>query len=70
VLQEHYPCLMDVLRRRLTSWSEFERLLALPPERLTDLHRAARFLYVQRLSFVGFPAARSALIAGRPAGST
>jgi DNA adenine methylase len=51
VLQEHYPYLMDVLRWRLTSRSEFERLLALPPDRLTDLHRAARFLYVQRLSF-------------------
>jgi len=53
VLQEHYPYLMDVLRWRLTSRSEFERLLALPPERLTDLHRAARFLYVQRLAFGG-----------------
>ena len=31
----------------------FERLRALPPERLTDLQRAARFLYLQRLAFGG-----------------
>jgi DNA adenine methylase len=53
VLQEHYPYLMDVLRWRLTSRAEFQRLLALPPERLTDLQRAARFLYLQRLAFGG-----------------
>ncbi|MFD1952115.1 DNA adenine methylase [Sphingomonas arantia] len=53
VLQEHYPFLMDILRWRLTSRVEFERLLALPADRLTDLHRAARFLYLQRLAFGG-----------------
>jgi len=53
VLQEHYPYFVDMLRWRLTSRAEFERLLALPAERLTDLQRAARFLYVQRLAFGG-----------------
>jgi DNA adenine methylase len=53
VLQEHYPYLIDTLRWRITSRAEFQRLLALPAERLTDLHRAARFLYLQRLSFGG-----------------
>jgi hypothetical protein len=33
--------------------AEFERLCALPPDRLTDLQRAARFLYLQRLAFGG-----------------
>jgi DNA adenine methylase len=53
VLQEHYPFLMDILRWRLTSRAEFERLRALPADRLTDLNRAGRFLYLQRLAFGG-----------------
>ena len=53
VLQEHYPYFIDMLRWRVASRSEFERLRALPPERLTDLQRAARFLYLQRLAFGG-----------------
>jgi len=53
VLQEHYPYLLDMLRFRVASRAEFERLRALPAERLTDLQRAARFLYLQRLAFGG-----------------
>lgn len=53
VLQEHYPYFMDMLRWRITSRAEFQRLLGLPGDRLTDLQRAARFLYLQRLSFGG-----------------
>lgn len=53
VLQEHYPYLIDMLRWRVAGRAEFERLAALPPERLTDLQRAARFLYLQRLAFGG-----------------
>lgn len=53
VLQEHYPYFLDMLRWRVTSRAEFERLQALPADRLTDLQRAARFLYVQRLAFGG-----------------
>jgi DNA adenine methylase len=53
VLQEHYPYLLDMLRFRVASRAEFDRLKALPPERLTDLQRAARFIYVQRLAFGG-----------------
>ena len=53
VLQEHYPYFVDQLRWRITSRAEFARLLALPAERLTDLQRAARFLYLQRCSFGG-----------------
>ena len=53
VLQEHYPYFIDHLRWRVTSRAEFQRLLALPADRLTDLQRAARFLYLQRLAFGG-----------------
>lgn len=53
VLQEHYPYLIDMLRFRVASRAEFERLNALPAARLTDLQRAARFLYLQRLAFGG-----------------
>jgi len=53
VLQEHYPYFIDMLRWRLASRNEFERLRDLPAGRLTDLQRAARFLYLQRLTFGG-----------------
>jgi len=53
VLQEHYPYLIDMLRWRVASRAEFNRLLALPADRLTDLQRAVRFLYLQRLAFGG-----------------
>lgn len=53
VLQRHYVALMDMLRWQLTSRAEFERLLAANAETLTDLERAARFLYLQRTAFGG-----------------
>lgn len=53
VLQRHYVPLMDCLRWQLTSRAEFERLVAAVPDTLTDLERAARFLYLQRLAFGG-----------------
>lgn len=53
ILQEHYPYFIDMLKWRLTSRAEFDRLRALPADRLTDLQRAARFLYLQRLAFGG-----------------
>ncbi len=59
VLQRHYPPLMDLLRFRFTCRAEFERLNATDPTTLTDLERAARFLYLQRLTFGGKVAGRS-----------
>lgn len=53
VLQEQYPYFIDMLRWRISSRAEFERLRGLDPTRLTDLQRAARFLYLQRLAFGG-----------------
>ena len=59
VLQRHYEALMDMLRWQLTSREAFDRLNGEDPERLTDLERAARFLYVQRLAFGGKVTGRS-----------
>ena len=53
VLQEHYPYFIDMLRWRIASRNEFERLKGIDADRLTDLQRAARFLYLQRLAFGG-----------------
>lgn len=53
ILQEHYAYFIDTLKFRVASRAEFERLKALPPERLTDLQRAARFIYLQKLAFGG-----------------
>lgn len=53
VLQEHYPYFIDMLRWRVASRAEFQRLVGMDPDSLTDLQRAARFLYLQRLAFGG-----------------
>ncbi|MBI5520597.1 MAG: DNA adenine methylase [Desulfovibrio sp.] len=50
---------MDALRFQITSRASFERLCQTEPDTLTDLERAARFLYVQRLAFGGKVAGRS-----------
>ncbi|SEP28808.1 DNA adenine methylase, partial [Salinihabitans flavidus] len=53
ILQRHYPQLLDVMKFQITARSEFERLRRVDPSTLTDLERAARFLYLQRLAFGG-----------------
>ncbi len=68
VLQEHYPYFIDMLRWRVSSRVEFNRLLGMDPDRLTDLQRAARFLYLQRLAFGGKVSGRNfGVDAGAPA---
>lgn len=59
VLQRHYVPFMDMLKWQITSRAEFERLVATDPATLTDLERAARFLYLQRLAFGGKVEGRS-----------
>lgn len=59
ILQRHYPQFMDALRFQITSRAAFERLCKTDPDTLTDLERAARFLYVQRLSYGGKVAGRT-----------
>lgn len=53
ILQRHYPQFMDTLKFQVSSRREFERLRATDPSTLTDLERAARFLYLQRQAFGG-----------------
>ncbi len=59
VLQRHYVAFRDMLRFQLTTRAEFERLSRVDPSTLTDLERAARFLYLQRLAFGGKVAGRN-----------
>jgi DNA adenine methylase len=59
ILQRHYPQFMETLKFQIASRREFERLLACNPDTLTDLERAGRFLYLQRLAFGGKVAGRS-----------
>ena len=53
ILQRHYPQFLEVLRFQLTTRAEFLRLVDTDPNTLTDLERAARFLYLQRTAFGG-----------------
>lgn len=59
ILQRHYPQFMETLKFQVTSRREFERLSACDPSTLTDLERAARFIYLQRLAFGGKVAGRN-----------
>lgn len=59
ILQRHYLPFVEMMRWYLTSRAEFERLAATPADTLTDLERAARFLYLQRTTFGGGVRSRS-----------
>lgn len=53
ILQRHYAAFLEMLKFQLTSRAEFERLQATDQDTLTDLERAARFLYLQRSCYGG-----------------
>jgi len=53
ILQRHHQQLLDVMRFQIASRRDFERLRHTDPSGLTELERAARFLYLQRLAFGG-----------------
>ncbi|MDO8606157.1 MAG: DNA adenine methylase [Phaeospirillum sp.] len=53
ILQRHYVAFMEMIRFQLTTRAEFERLISTDSTTLTDLERAARFLYLQRTAFGG-----------------
>lgn len=53
ILQRHYQQLLDVLRFQIYSRADFDRLRRTDPDQLTDLERAARFLYLQKAGFGG-----------------
>lgn len=56
-----------MLKWQLTSRAEFERLMAVDPDTLTDLERAARFIYLQRTAFGGKVAGRNFGVSYGPA---
>ncbi len=67
ILQRHYPQFLDTLRFQLTTRAEFSRLVDTNPDTLTDLERAARFLYLQRTAFGGKVSGRNFGVSrGRP----
>jgi DNA adenine methylase len=53
ICQRHFPQFMETLKFQITSRREFQRLVASIPSTLTDLERAARFVYLQRTAFGG-----------------
>lgn len=59
VLQRHHQAFMDMLRWQLPARADFDRLASLAPDTLTDLERAARFFYLQRLTYAGKVRGRS-----------
>ena len=68
MLQEHSVAFLDLLRFQITTQANFERLVAVDPATLTDLQRATRFLYLQRLAFGGKVSGRNFVIStGRSA---
>lgn len=53
ILQRHYSYLMQEMRFKIVHRTEFEKLRLTDPATLTEIQRAARFLYLQRLAFGG-----------------
>ena len=59
VVRRHYQPLVDELAFLPASRDEFDRQRCLDPDALTDIERAVRFLYLQRLCFGGRVESRS-----------
>ena len=53
IVQRYPEELCRSIKFRLAARQEFERLSKIPPETLTDIERAARFLYLQSVAFGG-----------------
>ena len=53
VVQRHYEELIRYMRFTIVSRKCFELLKATNPESLTDVERAARFLFLQKMSYAG-----------------
>lgn len=53
ILQTHYVAFLDYLKWQLTTRADFDRLMAVDPDTLTDIQRAGRFLYLQKTAFGG-----------------
>ena len=67
ILQRHYPQFVETLKWQLSSRADFDRLMKVDPSTLTDLERAGRFLYIQRMCYGGKVSSRVfGLAAERP----
>ncbi|MDZ7893618.1 MAG: DNA adenine methylase [Sphingobium sp.] len=53
VVRRHYQAFVDEMEWMLAGREMFEHLRSIDPAGLTDIERAARFLYLQRLAFGG-----------------
>lgn len=53
VCQSHYEELLRYMRFFVPSREWYERLQSTPPESLTDIQRAARYYYLQKLTYGG-----------------
>lgn len=58
-LQHHYLCFVETIRWQLTTRDGFERLLDIELDYLTELQRAARFIYLLKTGFGGRVTSRS-----------
>ncbi|WP_413206317.1 DNA adenine methylase [Rhodospirillum sp. A1_3_36] len=59
-IAKHHPqALVDEMRLALVARAEFERLLLVDPATMTDVQRAARFFFLQRLNYGGKPTSKS-----------
>lgn len=59
VVKHHFNAFMETYAHQLHSREEFHRFLAMPPETMTDIQRAARFYFLQRAGFGGKPGNKS-----------
>jgi len=59
VVRRHYEPFVDELAFLFASRAEFDRLKRVDPTTLTDIERAVRFLFLQRLAFGGKVAGRN-----------
>ncbi len=59
IVRRHYRPFVDEMRHLIASREEFERLNRTDPTTLTDIERAVRFLFLQRLAFGGKVAGRN-----------
>ena len=59
IVRKHHDALVEELSWLLASRDEFDRQRKVDPATLTDIERAARFIYLQRLSFGGKVVSRS-----------
>lgn len=67
ILQRHPKAFIEMFRWQISSRVFFESLRRTDPATLTDLERAARYLYLQKLAFGGNPRGAFGVASDRPA---